>query len=172
MHPISAALMVEGGHQKSAGPSWTQLPGIAQLDQKYWWDRLGPLFGELILVAPAPLEALAWEGLIVSGQYHFQAPLAAVRAALLVAQHEQLLIVDPALQLVTPEIAAGVAAGAKPHWDVIALETDMPRGTVPLVFHKRCLKIMDRYLAQTDYTMNDFYRQVRLHTMDINTITC
>ena len=171
MHPISAALMVGGGHRKSADLSRTVLPGDAMPDLKYWWDRLRPLFDELVLVAPAPLEALAWEGLIICGQYHFQAPLAAVRAALLVAQYEQLLIVDPALQLVTPEIAAGVAAAAQPRWDVIALKTDMQTKIVPVMFHKRCLKIMDRHLAQTDYTMNDFYHQVRLHTMDINAIT-
>jgi len=111
---------------------------------------------------------LAWKGLIVCEQYRFQAPLAAIRAALLVAQHEQLLIVDPTLPMVTPEIVDRVAANAQQRWDVIAWDGDKQAEMVPMVFHKRCLKMMDHHLAQTDYTMKDFYHQVRLHAMDID----
>jgi len=162
--------MVGDALQKTTGQPQGSMKGDARQDLRHWWDLLQPLFAELILVAPDPLAELGWEGLIVRGQYRFQTPLAAVRAALLVAQHDQLLIVDPTLPMVTPEIVATVATKAEQRWDVIALGEDMETEAVPMVFHKRCLKMMD-HLTQTDYTMKDFYHQVRHHTMDINAIT-
>jgi molybdopterin-guanine dinucleotide biosynthesis protein A len=171
MHQISAALMVGHAPQGPAAPSRESFPKDAHRDAKYWWDRLQPFFVELILVAPDLLTELAWNGLIVCGQYVIQSPLAAVRSALRVAQCEQLLVVDPTQPALTPEIVAGVAAGAQSRWDVIALGGDIAAELVPVVFHRRCLKMMDHHLALTDYALKDFYHQVRLHTMDIQAVT-
>ena len=171
MHQISAALMISDGPRGFSDPSQMTLPEDTVQDRQHWWDLLQPLFAELILVAPDPVAELVWKGLIVNARYHFPAPLAAVRAALRVAQHDQLLIVDPALSIITPDIIAGIAASAQQRWDVIGLDGGVDKEIVPMVFHRRCLKIMDHHLARTDSTMADFYHQVRLHTIDMNPIT-
>lgn len=168
MHQISAALMISDGQKGYSDPFQITLPEDTVQDRQHWWDLLQPLFAELILVAPDPVAELAWKGLIVCGQYHFQAPLAAVRTALRVAHHEQLLIVDPTLSMVTPEIIDRIAASAQQRWDLIAWDGGEDAEIVPMVFHRRCLKNMDHHLAQTDSTMADFYHQVRLHTMEID----
>lgn len=166
---MSAAIMVVDAQQKLTEQPPTSLIGSVPPQPKYWWDHLHPLFAELMLVTPDPVAELGWEGLVVRGRYSPQAPLAAVRDALTVAQHEQLLVIDPFLPVLTPEIVDWVATHAEKRWDVMALGGDMLPEIVPIVFHKRCLKIMEHHLAQTDYDLNKFFHQVRLEIFDIKT---
>lgn len=167
---MSAAFMVVDAQQRLTEQPQTSLTGDVLQQPKYWWEHLQPRFAELMLVAPDPVAELGWEGLIVRGRYSPQAPLAAVRDTLMVAQYEQLLVIDPFLPIVTPEIVDRVATHAEKRWDVMALGGDMPPEIVPMVFHKRCLKIMDHHLAQTDYDLNKFFHQVRLEILDIKTL--
>ena len=160
LHQMSAAILASATQSRS--------PHSFDRRHCYGYDILQPVFAELILVSPDPAANLVWPGLMAQADHLPDAPLAAIQKALLVARYDQLLVIDSASPLGPVTLLDKAAALAEKRWDVMELRLAPATQPVPLVFHRRCEKLIKRHLEKSIGDMDAFLHHVRTHVIDLS----
>ena len=160
VHQMSAAVLASAKQSRS--------PHSFDLEHCYGYDILQPVFAELILVSPDPVADLVWPGLMAQADLLPRPPLAAIQKALLVARYDQLLVIDSASPIGPVTLLDKAAALAEQRWDVMELCLAPAIQPVPLVFHRRCEKVIKRHLEKSIGDMDVFLRHVRTHVIDLS----
>lgn len=161
--PCSAVILAGGEAKrlKGANKARLQVGGQCLLDRML--AVLRPLFDEVILVTTDPAAYLEWDLLIVRDHFSQRSSLTGIHAGLFAARHPHALVTACDMPFVRPALVETLLQAVEPRWDVIIPRTT--KGFEPLlaIYSKRCLKPIERQLAQGRFWVQGFFRQVRLN---------
>jgi molybdopterin-guanine dinucleotide biosynthesis protein A len=163
-YPLSGVIIADSRAPASVeDPAAEARPsGLAPVHAEKALTDVAPLVDDIVWVASDPAALLDLDGLIVRD--HFQPPsvLSAIHAGLFAARRDQILVLSAGRPSSRPVLDL-LAQAAAPRWDGVLLEAAGGAQVLPAVYHKRCLKLLTRQLAEGRCQPGAFLRQLHRH---------
>jgi molybdopterin-guanine dinucleotide biosynthesis protein A len=159
-------MLIADNRWPAAADDPASAPSPARLDPVHLEQALAalaPLVDDLVWVTSDPAALLGQDGLIVRD--HFQPPslLSAIHAGLFAARHDHLLVLSAGAPPFSRPLLELLVQAVAPRWDGVLLETAGTAHVLPAVYHKRCLKLLARQLAEGRTQAGGFLRQLHRH---------
>ena len=129
-------------------------------------DLFGELFSETVLVTNDPLKYLAWDLAIITDLFPVRSSLTGIHAGLFHSPTPYVFIAACDTPFLKKEMVRTIVQCITPGIDVVIPRT--ANGFEPLcaVYGKRCLKIIERQLANRELKTQNFFKHVRIHEID------
>jgi len=129
-------------------------------------DRLmtafGGIFRQVLLVTNSPLSFLPWDVTMVGDLFPVRSSLTGIHAGLFHASSGHVFVTACDTPFLKKELITVLLKELEPKWDVVIPATE--EGLQPLcaVYSKRCLRPIERQLAEGNAKIIDFFSQVRV----------
>ncbi len=124
---------------------------------------LAPLVDDIVWVTDDPAALLDQDGLIVRDHFLPAGLLSAIHAGLFAARHDHALVLSAGPAIPSGPVLDLLRQAVAPRWDGVLLEAAGSAQPLPALYHKRCLKLLARQLAEGRRQAGGFLRQLHRH---------
>jgi molybdopterin-guanine dinucleotide biosynthesis protein A len=120
------------------------------------------IFRQVLLVTNSPLAFLPWNVTMVGDLFPVRSSLTGIHAGLFHASSGHVFVTACDTHFLKKELITFLLEELEPKWDVVIPATE--EGLQPLcaVYSKRCLRPIERQLAEGNAKIIDFFSQVRV----------
>lgn len=120
------------------------------------------IFRQVLLVTNSPLSFLPWDVTMVGDLFPIRSSLTGIHAGLFHASSGHVFATACDTPFLKKELISLLLEELEPKWDVVIPATE--EGLQPLcaVYSKRCLRPIERQLAEGNAKIIDFFSQVRV----------
>jgi molybdopterin-guanine dinucleotide biosynthesis protein A len=120
------------------------------------------IFRQVLLVTNSPLAFLPWDVTMVGDLFPVRSSLTGIHAGLFHASSGHVFLTACDTPFLKKELIKVLVEELEPKWDVVIPATE--EGLQPLcaVYSKRCLRPIERQLAEGNARIIDFFSQVRV----------
>ena len=167
-YPCSGIILATDAPQHSDRQSsaFIEIGGRKVLDWQV--DLLRLLFEEIIVVAPEPLAYMAWDVLIVRDGSDSPNALTGLAAGLFASSNPHALVATCDMPFIQPQIARLLLDTTAPRWDAVVAATETGVAPFPGIYSRRCVKLMDKIIADEQLGLKTLIKQAHCTTVSID----